>query len=385
VSERHRRDSPLRGLRLAAWPEGDRSIWLAALEPAGLLDEGGARAHCRPSSNANVQFGYGRWLAWLQHTGRLAEHHDPGPASRLTEEAVISYLASLAKVNSTGTLIQQVLQLCAMARVLAPQADWSWLLAKARQLRRMRRRHAPVRDKQAVLAGTRQLFDLGAKLIGQAAGKSGWERALWYRDGLIIALLALRPLRIGNFSSLRLGRHLHQRGQEWWIALTADETKNRMPTEQPLPAMIAPWLESYLLEHRATLLGRGLRPGNSGDKAPAPSHLWLFKEGQPMAPQAFRKLVRNHTAACFGQPLTPHLFRDCAVTSVAISDPGRVGIASQLLVHRGPETAVRDYNQARAPEAAVRMLEARQHRLREDKPPSHPAPPPRHDLWKGRP
>jgi integrase/recombinase XerD len=381
VSERHRRDSPLRGLRLDAWPDGDRSIWLAALEPAGLLEEGGARAHCRPSSNANVRFGYGRWLAWLQQTGRLTKHHDLEPASRVTEEAVTEYLAGLRKVNSTGSLIQQVLELYAMARVLAPRADWSWLLAKAK---RLRRGHVAVRDKRAVLVSTRQLFDLGAGLINRAAGKAGWERALCYRDGLIIALLALRPLRIGNFAGLQLGRHLHRRGQEWWIALTGDETKNRMPTEQPLPAVITPWLESYLVEHRMTLLRRGPLPTQAGDEASGPSHLWLSKEGQPMAPQAFRKLVRSHTAACFGRPLTPHLFRDCAVTSIAISDPGRVGIAGQLLVHRDPETAVRDYNQARAPEAAVRMLEARQYRLREDKPPSHPAPPPRHDHWKGK-
>jgi hypothetical protein len=167
--------------------------------------------------------------------------------------------------------------------------------------------------------------------------------------------------------------------------LTGDETKNRMPTEQPLPAVVTPWLESYLVEHRMTLLRRGPLPAQTGDEASGPSYLWLSKEGQPMAPQAFRKLVRNHTAACFGRPLTPHLFRDCAVTSIAIADPSRVGIASLLLVHRSPETAIRDYNQARVPEAAMRMLEARPYRLREDKPPSHPAQPRRHAHWKGKP
>jgi integrase len=126
-----------------------------------------------------------------------------------------------------------------------------------------------------VLVGTRQLFDLGVELIGRAAGKAGWERALCYRDGLIIALLALRPLRIGNFAGLRLGHHLQRRSQEWWIALAGDETKNRMPTEQPLPAVITPWLETYLAEHYMTLLRRGPPPTRAGDEASGPSQLWL--------------------------------------------------------------------------------------------------------------
>jgi predicted O-methyltransferase YrrM len=36
-----------------------------------------------------------------------------------------------------------------------------------------------------------------------------------YRDGLMIALLAQRPLRLRTFSLMRLDRHLRQVGQEW--------------------------------------------------------------------------------------------------------------------------------------------------------------------------
>ena len=35
-------------------------------------------------------------------------------------------------------------------------------------------------------------------------------------DGLMIACLAYRPLRLSNFIGLELGRHLHRRGTGWW-------------------------------------------------------------------------------------------------------------------------------------------------------------------------
>jgi integrase/recombinase XerD len=56
-----------------------------------------------------------------------------------------------------------------------------------------------------------------------------------------------------------------------------------------------------------------------------------------------------------GQPINPHLFRDCAVTSVAIDDPAHIGIASRLLGHRTRSTTERYYNQARGLEASRLM------------------------------
>jgi integrase len=56
-----------------------------------------------------------------------------------------------------------------------------------------------------------------------------------------------------------------------------------------------------------------------------------------------------------GQPINPHLFRDCAATSVAIDDPAHIGIASRLLGHRTGSTSERYYNQARSVEASHLM------------------------------
>ena len=64
----------------------------------------------------------------------------------------------------------------------------------------------------------------------------------------------------------------------------------------------------------------------------------------------YTRVVIN-TRAALGSSINPHLFRDCAATSVAIDDPVHVGIASQLLGHRGCSATERYYNQARGLEA----------------------------------
>jgi hypothetical protein len=46
-----------------------------------------------------------------------------------------------------------------------------------------------------------------------------------HRDGLIIALLIACPMRIKNLANLVIGEHLVFGGCEYWLKLTAAETK----------------------------------------------------------------------------------------------------------------------------------------------------------------
>jgi hypothetical protein len=55
--------------KLETWPEMDRRLWEAALEPGDLLEEGGSRANYAEFSNRKVISGYGRWLSWLDRQG----------------------------------------------------------------------------------------------------------------------------------------------------------------------------------------------------------------------------------------------------------------------------------------------------------------------------
>lgn len=345
MTSRLARDPARRCMRLAEWPDADRERWLAALQLGDPLESDGARARYAAASNRRVEHGYGRWLAWLAHTGRL--DRSASPAARINREAVVAYLRALAVVNSTATQHGRLEELYIVAVVMAPDQDWKWIRNLASGVRL---RHRPAREKRPRLVGTDDLLALGFTLIRHAGEEKGSprQRALLHRDGLAIGLLALRLLRRRNFVHLHLSEHVVRRGEEWWLQVPGSETKNGDPIEMRWPKVLVEPLETYLTLHRPELAGRQSRWCR-----PAGQALWVSAEGTPMGEQALYMLVKKHTRAAFGRDLSPHLFRDCATTTIAIEDPGRVGIASQLLTHRSPAAVERYYNQARSV-AAVR-------------------------------
>jgi integrase/recombinase XerD len=173
------------------------------------------------------------------------------------------------------------------------------------------------------------------------------RRSLVYRDGLMIALLAVRPLRLRNLAGLVLGRTLSQRAAGWWIAIPASDTKNQDPIEYCWPADLTSHLETYLSDHRSVLAGS---PGYAdGDP------LWVSRYGFPLTTRGVYESIVGRTRAGLGHAVNPHLFRDCLATSIAIDDPAHVGIASRLLGHRMHRTTEKYYNQARSLEASWRM------------------------------
>lgn len=68
--------------------------------------------------------------------------------------------------------------------------------------------------------------------------------------------------------------------------------------------------------------------------------------------------VSLRTKAAFWQSLSPHLFRDCCATSVAIVDPENIDMIPALLEHRSLKTSERHYNQAQTLEAGRRFQDA---------------------------
>jgi integrase/recombinase XerD len=62
--------------------------------------------------------------------------------------------------------------------------------------------------------------------------------------------------------------------------------------------------------------------------------------------------ITRLTLKNLGRSVNPHLFRDCAATSLAIEDPRHVRIAANLLGHRRFRTTERFYNQANNIEAS---------------------------------
>jgi integrase len=333
--------------KLGEWPEPDQTLWQAALLPRVIFEDGGARAGYSHFSNREVVRGYGRWLSWLERQGLL----DLGQSSarRITPPRVRAYLTDLEKDNATQTLLNRLQQLRAAAQVMDPHQDWSWINTIASTIRA---RHRPARSKLQRLFHLRTLFDLGLHLIETAditnavSRRAIVHRAIQYRDGLIIGLLAARQLRLGNLAGLVLDHTLVRHGTQWWIQIPAAGTKNRQPIEEPWPEQLTAALETYLACHRNVFLAP-LRTSQSRESA-----LWLSFLGTRMTRAGIYGVVVARTREGLGRAVNPHLFRDCAVTSLAIEDPDHIGIAARLLGHSTVSTTERYYNQARGVEAS---------------------------------
>jgi integrase len=209
-----------------------------------------------------------------------------------------------------------------------------------RLVARLDRDRAPRRHKPQRIEDPRRLLRAGLEFIEGRAysrepGHHAQLRAGWARSGLIICLLACRPLRLANLTAITLHRHLHRRGEACWLRFGAAETKERRPLEMPWPVVLAPLLEQYLSDWRPCLL-----------RAESDA-LWISNRGRPMTEQAVYCQVVQVTKAMLGRPVNPHLFRDSALTAAAEQSPEQVALVARMLGHRSLRTGERHYNHAR--------------------------------------
>jgi integrase/recombinase XerD len=336
-------------LKTEQWPDADRQLWTAATRPSDLLDpDTGARSGCAPNTNAKAEKGYGRWLTFLTLTDGDALLLKP--ADRITPERVKAYVKSLQGLsNATGTILARLQELGEVARVLDPDRDWGFI---NRFSSRVRAAHRPARPKTH-LKLTDELLDLGLNLVEQAKGNSGLDAAILHRDGLLIGLLSLLPLRRRNLADLRLGRNLIATKSGWLLVLAEQETKTHRQLELPFPDVLREAFDVYLARHRPYLAARSGRWAK-----PSGCALWISKDGSPMTEIALYDRVRLRTADAFGNPLNLHLFRDAAATTLAIADPEHVRIAAPLLGHSSFSTVEKYYQQATAISAHRQYIEA---------------------------
>jgi len=335
-----------RCLPIAAWPERERLAWEAGTRRADLFEPKGAGADWSPRSRAKTARGYGRWLCWLEQKGLL----DPAltPGARVTKPLVADYVAMLSMSCAPFTVVCRLQELYDALRVLAPDTDWLWL---ADLWMRLGRRAEPVRNKRLRLRPARDLAYLGRRMMTSAEQEISWSRrhrAVHYRDGLMIALLASRPFRLRNFASIVLGTHLVQQSGRWWLRFAASETKAKQLYEVAFPRLLVSELDRYLTVHRPVLLA-----GESGQLSPSTNALWVSEVGTRLESGALAARIRKHTKEALGASIPPHWFRDAAATSIAVEDPQHVCDAHHLLGNT-LSTTEKYYNQASSLEASRR-------------------------------
>ena len=344
-------------LLVERWPAVDRDLWRAGIAPAALFEPAGAGASWSARTRDKFERDYGRWLAWLRDQG-LLDAAQP-PAARVTRDRVAAYLRDLERTCSPHTLTGRVQGLRDALRVLAPDGDWAWLTGAKNALRR---RAEPIHDKRARLRSPNELIGLGQDLMAQADSALDWSaqrRAVHFRDGLAIALLACRPVRMRNLASMRIGKHLVNQRDRYWIVFRPEETKAGQPFEAPFPDDLVPALARYLDHHRPVLL-----MGENRAEPASLDALWVSEVATQLEQGAMGRRIIKHTKRAFGASVPPHWFRDAVATEIAIHNPRFVDDARHMLGHATPTTTEKFYNQAQTLQASRRyhqLVAARRH------------------------
>jgi site-specific recombinase XerD len=272
---------------------------------------------------------YGRWLGHLTEVepSALTEH----AAERITEARLARYLAHLAETAGSMGQHMYFQKLRASVRVMFPGSVPEHLTALVAHLASERR----PRSKAERIVATPRLIKFGNKLMKQALGPDGSVAdPLGYRNGLMLGLLACRPMRRRTYTLIGHTTHLRQVGTDWYMVFEHPEVKSKRPVRTTVPRSLVPRLETYLREVRPQI------PGADRHNA-----LWAGVSG-PLTADGISNIISSLTRAEFGRPISPHLFRHCAATYIAMVAPGRIGVARDLLDHTTDSTTNLYYNMA---------------------------------------
>ena len=344
----HRRNTDLlrQALPFSEWPPGDQSRWTMATRSGGLFDDAGLAAHWRPATSRRYIFAYGRWLRFLAL--RFPQTLILDAESRISRERVTAYVVLLHDQDLNPTTVWSYLSgLHNVVYSIHPAIDWSWLRKIVNRL------HLSVRtrpDLEAQLVPIQDLYEAGLALIEQS--ESGEPRrpsciSVDYRDGLLLALLATALLRIKNFADIEIGRHLIKTQDNYIMTFPVEEVKNGQFIEFEVHEPLVPILDQYLDHHRPVLLAGQVS-----------NYLWISKEGRRMLDHHVSKRIVKVTKRELGRPISPHLFRHCAATSIAETSPELTRIIRPLLAHTRNTTSERYYNRASVLQASRRHSDA---------------------------
>jgi integrase len=322
------------------WSSADRAAWTAACHPNRRLKRGGAGAHLKEITLADLKRRYGYFLDFLDRSGFL-DRSAPA-AGQVNPENVGKYIGELNERVGSVTAYGSIHKLRRASQLLDPRGDFGWLIDLEKDLALVMR----PRSKTDRLVLTEVLVEAGLILMMEAEGSTSLSplgKARQFRNGLMVAMLALHPIRLKNFASLEIGRNLANIDGCWWIALSATETKEGRPDERRIDDAIAAALSKYLIQYRLVLAREDRQSGA----------LWLSSnDGRPITYNTVADLIERTTRTAIGVGVSPHMFRTAAASSAAVHAGYNPHLGSAVLHHRDKRVTEKHYNRASGLSAA---------------------------------
>ncbi len=320
---------------LQAWPEIDQRLWLAGLEPSDGLDPAYATNLSQATIN-NARKGYGRWLAVLAGAGEL----DPSlpPATRVTRVRAKLFLKALqACGNSNNSIHARLWALQSALQVLQPEEDFGWLTSGLSRL--------PVTLREVEAFDSTLLEAWGRELMQSAlVHPRPLVRRTRYRNGLLIAILAVRAPRLRSIAAMRLGRQVTRDADgRWRLSFKAQDMKTQRCVEYRAPDSLVAPIDRYLEVEREEMLQQRRH-----------DWFWVNRNGEKLDARGIEGVIRRASLARFGRIFGPHRFRHSLATTAAYADPSNPGLAASVLAI-SEDVVEGHYNQARQHDAFRRF------------------------------
>jgi integrase/recombinase XerD len=309
-------------LPFTQWPIEDQHRWEAAFKCGDLFDENGAGTRLAAATRRLRLASYGRCLG-VMSAKHLKLLNRP-PDARIGRRIPTEYVAWRRRSCGDISLASDLCSLCGTLKLLCPNSDWSWLQSIANKIGAAA---TPPARKYNLVTSDR-LYALGIELMNSAVTaadaveRTSARRAIQYRDGLIISILAMIPLRRGTLAALQIGRHLIKVGDHWELDIPAVHTKTRRPLDYSIPKDLSARIDLYLERFRSRIRGSDKHAG-----------LWSSHHSIPMRPDSINVAVQKRTKKAFGFGVNLHRFRHAAATFWSIHDPVNVRGAKDLLGH----------------------------------------------------
>jgi integrase len=316
-----------RSLPVSEWPAAHGKVWEEICRPGLRLRKGGAASRYAEVSREDFARRYGAFLGFLQRCGLL----DPsaGPAAQVTPENIELYVGELKERVRSVTVWNCIYKLRMAARLLDSKADFSWLSEIEQDLALVMEPRS--KFDRVVLA--ERLVQVGLTLVNEAE-RYPFKRAIGIRDGLMIALLAVCPIRIKNYAALEIGKTFKEEQGTWWITLPYGRTKTDAADQRPVPDYLQDALELYLTESRPVLIG----------SRPPTNYLWISsRTGRRYTTKNLGTRISNITLETIGVDVSPHLFRTAAATTSACYGTDMPYLASAVLGHTDPRVTEDHY------------------------------------------
>jgi integrase len=179
----------------------------------------------------------------------------------------------------------------------------------------------------------------------QASTRAGYREAKMIQTALAVELLLNAPVRVQNFASIELERHLIEvgtgAGRAVHLRFPAAEVKNRNDLEFPLMPASVELLDTYLAKWRPLLtIGSSpfLFPGKTPDRS----------KGNGALSSQVKAVVYAYTRL----DMPAHRFRHASGKIFLDRNPGQYEVVRQLLGHKDSKTTIAFYAGAESASAA---------------------------------